>query len=172
MKVLTLIVLLAASSFATFAQDQSTDVQTACGPKSASFTVKQDDSAHTPARPEPGKALIYFIQEGGASNGIESLVTRIALDGAWVGAFKHNSYFSVSVNPGEYHACANLQSVTALGKVVAFAQVTAEAAKVYYLGTRARIIGGTTRLEIEPIDVDQAKYLITSSPLSVSQPKE
>jgi len=29
-----------------------------------------------------------------------------------------------------------------------------------------------SRLEIEPIDVDQAKYLITSSPLSVSQPKK
>jgi hypothetical protein len=172
MKVLTLIVLLAASSFATFAQEQSADVPSACGPKNANFTVKQDDSAHALAQPEAGKALIYFIQEGGASNGIEGLVTRIALDGAWVGAFRHKSYFSVSVNPGEYHACANLQSGTRLGAVVAFAQVTAEAGKVYYLGTQARIIGGTTRLEIEPIDVDQAKYLITSFPLSVSQPRK
>jgi hypothetical protein len=30
----------------------------------------------------------------------------------------------------------------------------------------------TTRLEIDPIDSDQAKYLIASSPLSVSQQKK
>jgi hypothetical protein len=30
---------------------------------------------------------------------------------------------------------------------------------------------GTTRLEIEPIDSDQAKHLIASSSLSVSHPK-
>jgi len=97
---------------------------------------------------------------------------RIGLDGAWVGAFKRNSYFSVSVEPGEHHACMNLQSGTPLGKLVAFAHVTAEAGKVYYLGTKVFVRTSTTRLEMEPIDSDQSKHLIASLPLSVLQPKK
>jgi Protein of unknown function (DUF2846) len=124
------------------------------------------------AQPEPGKALIYFVQETGAGNCLGACVTRIGLDGAWVGAFRHNSYFSVSVDPGEHHACVSLQSVTALGKLEAFAHVTAEAGKVYYLGTQAFVKTSTTRLEMNPVDSDQARHLIASFPLSVSQPNK
>jgi hypothetical protein len=166
----TLIALLFAGS--AFAQDQSAVAGAACGPQGVSFNVKHDDSPHTLAQPEPGKALIYFIQETGAANCLGTCVTKIGLDGAWVGAFKHNSYFSVTVDPGEHHACMNLQSSTPLGKLVAFVHVTAEAGKVYYLATQAVVKGNTTRLEIDPIDSDQAKYLIASSPLSVSQPRK
>jgi hypothetical protein len=110
-----------------FAQDQSAVVGSACGPKGVILAVKQDDSRHTLAHPESEKALIYFIQEIGAGNCLGPCVTRIGFDGAWVGAFKRNSYFSVSVDPGEHHACTNLQSGNPLGKLVAFAHVTAEA---------------------------------------------
>lgn len=170
MRIMILVTLLTVSAFA---QDQSADVRTACGPQGVSLAVKQDDSQHTLSQPQPGKALIYFVQETGAANCLlGACVTRIGLDGAWVGAFKHNSYFSVSVDPGEHHACMNVQSPTPLGKLVAFAHVTVEAGKVYYLGTKAFVRTSTTRLEIDPIDSDQAKYLIASSPLSVSQPKK
>jgi hypothetical protein len=155
-----------------FAQDQSQVVTAACGPKTVAFTVKQDEAQHSPMRPEPGKALIYFVQETGAGNCLGPCVTRIGLDGAWVGAFKHNSYFAVSVDPGEHYACINLQSSTPLGKLMAFAHVTAEAGEVYDFGTQAFGKASTTRLEIYPIDSDQAKYLIASIPLSVSQPKK
>jgi hypothetical protein len=57
-----------------------------------------------------------------------------------------------------------------LGKLVAFAHLTVEAGKVYYLGTHASVWAGTTRLQIDPIDSEEAKYLIASSPLSVSHP--
>ena len=160
------------ATFATTAHASKTILPDACGDEKVQFDIQTKKDQPAPAAPEEGKAQIIFIETFRQIGHLGTPEARFGMDGAWVGAFKHNSYFSVSVNPGEYHACANLQSVTALGKVVAFAQVTAEAGKVYYLGTRARIIGGTTRLEIEPIDVDQAKYLITSSPLSVSQPKE
>ena len=155
-----------------FAQDQSAVPGGACGPKSVSFAVKQDDSQRTLAQPERGKALIYFIQETGAGNCLGPCVTRIGLDGVWVGAFRRNSYFSVSVDPGKHHACMNLQSDTPLGKLVAFVHVTAEAGKVYYLGTQAFVRTSTTRLEMDPIDSDQGKHLIASLPLSVSQPKK
>ena len=170
MRVMILVALLAVSAFA---QDQSADVRAACGPQDVNLAVKQDDSQHAVAQPQPGKALIYFVQEtGSATCLLGPCVPRIGLDGAWVGAFKHNSYFAVSVDPGEHHACMNVQSPTPLGKLVAFAQVTVEAGKVYYLGTKASVRTSTTRLEIDPIDSDQAKYLIASSPLSVSQQKK
>jgi hypothetical protein len=97
---------------------------------------------------------------------------KIGLDGTWVGAFKVNSYFPVSVDPGEHHACMNVQSGTRLGRLVAFARITAEAGKVYYLRTQAFPAGNTIHLQIDAIDSDQAKYLISSSPLSVSQPEK
>jgi hypothetical protein len=168
MKVVLMLLLLAGSAFA---QDQSAVDGASCGPRGVSFAVKQDDSRQTLSQPEPGKALIYFIQETGAGNCIGPCVTKIGLDGVWVGAFKRNSYFSVSVDPGEHHACLNLQSGSPLGKLVAFAHVTAEAGKVYYLGTQAFVRTSTTRLKMDPIDSDQAKHLIASLPLSASQSK-
>lgn len=169
-RITILATLLTASAFA---QDKPADVNAACGPASVSYAVKQDDSHHALAQPQPGKALIYFIQTNPSSCGLgPACVTKIGLDGSWVGAFKNNSYFAVSVDPGEHHACMNIQSSTPLGKKVAFAHVTAEAGGVYYMDAKAVMRPGTTRLQIDPIDSDQAKYLIASSPLSVSQPRD
>jgi Protein of unknown function (DUF2846) len=169
MKSVIVIVLVAASSFA---QSQSSAVAPACGPTDVNFAVKQNDSQQAPAQPEPGKALIYFVQETGAGNCVGVCVTRIGLDGEWIGAMKHNSYFSLSVDPGEHHACVNIQSRTPLGKVQAFARFNAEAGKVYYMGTKAIVRDNTTRLEIGPIDSDQGKHLVASLPTSVSQPSK
>ena len=166
-----LVVMLLAS--AAFAQNKSAAVAAACGPKGVTFDVKRDESQRTFAQPEPGKARVYFVQDIGEVNCLGGcLTTKIGLDGAWVGANRHNSYFSVSVEPGEHHLCANQQShVSRLSQLVAFAHFTADEGKVYYFRTRA--FGGTTQIlfEIDPIDSDEAKYLIASYPLSMSHPK-
>jgi hypothetical protein len=89
-----------------------------------------------------------------------------------VGANQHNSYFFMSVDPGEHHVCANQQShISRLSQLMAFAHFTAEEGKVYYFRTRA--FGGINQVlfEIDPVDSDQAKYLIGSYPLSVSHSK-
>jgi hypothetical protein len=162
--------LLAASAFA---QNESAIIAAACGPKGATFEVKLDESQHTFAQPEPGKARVYFVQDIGEVSCLGGcLTTKIGLDGAWAGANQHNSYFSVSVEPGEHHVCANQQShFSRLSQLVAFAHFTAEEGKVYYFRTRA--FGDKTQVlfEIDPIDSDQAKYLIASYPLSVSHRK-
>jgi Protein of unknown function (DUF2846) len=168
MKSVIVIVLLAASSFA---QSQSSTAAPACGSTDVNFAVK-NDSQHAPALHEPGKALIYFVQKTGAGNCLGVCVTRIGLDGEWVGAMKHNSYFSLSVDPGEHHACVNIQSRTSLGKIEAFAHFTAEAGKVYYIGTQAFVRDNRTRLEMKLIDSDQGKHLVASLPTSVSQPRK
>jgi hypothetical protein len=51
-------------------------------------------SQHALAEPEPGKALVHFIQDDGPEGNHQHATLRIGLDGAWVGAYKHNSYFS------------------------------------------------------------------------------
>jgi uncharacterized protein DUF2846 len=162
-------------TLSAFAQQETTPVAAACGSKDIKYEAKLEPSQHTPARPEPGKALVYFIQDIGVVNCLgPCLTTRIGLDGAWVGANQHNSYFSVSVEPGEHHICASPQSrllpkpsTKYAGIALALAHFTAEAGKVYYF--RTRFIEAI--FDINPIDSDQATYLMAYYPLSVSHAK-
>ena len=160
MRVAIIIVLLAT---AAFAQNQPAVVPSACGPKDTDVDVKLDKSQHIISQPEAGKARVYFIQDIGKISCIGACVkTKIGLDGTWVGANKHNSYFSVSVEPGEHHLCATP------GPMTAFLHLTAEAGKTYYFRTRAFSGEAQWLFDFDPIDSDQAKYLIASFPLSVS----
>jgi hypothetical protein len=129
--------------------------------------VTLDKSPHGVAQPEPGKALVYFIQDRGAhSFGIGgSVEALIGLDGAWVGANRNNSYFAVSVKPGEHHACADLHSVE-------LAHFNAEAGKVYYFRVRAVGTRYGVYLFLDSVNSDEAKYLIATFPQSMSQPKK
>jgi len=92
MKIALVVLLLAASAFA---QDSAAAVESACGQKDGRFNVKLDESQHTLTQPEPGKARVYFIQQKALDTFV--VTTGIGLDGAWVGANKNNSYFTVSV---------------------------------------------------------------------------
>jgi hypothetical protein len=160
MKSAFLVLLLVASAFA---QEPSGVATSACGPKSATFQVKLDKSQHTLAQPDPGKALVYFIQENGAA-------ARTGLDGSWAGANKNSSYFAVSVEPGEHHVCADVQTPRGIpGVPVGLLHFTAEAGRVYYFDARV-VYGAESYLFLGAIDSDQAKYLIDSLPLSVSTP--
>ncbi len=158
-----------------FAQGGSSRIASACGSKDVSFDIRLEDSQHTLAQPEPGTARVYFVQDDGSMSN-QHFTLRIGLDGAWVGAYKQSSYFSVSVEPGEHHVCANVQSNFSFGKLVSLAHFTAESGKVYYFRTRFHGAVVTARvpayLDLDPFDSDEAEYLITSYPLSVSQPKK
>jgi hypothetical protein len=140
----------------------------ACGPKDASFDVQQV-KGQPPAVPEPGKALVYFIQkESGAP-----FTTRVGLDGAWVGVIKEDSYISVSVAPGEHHGCAATQNRKhPEAELVHF---TAKAGKVYYYLVRGIATGGNCctpdTMEFSLADHDEALYLIASDLPSVAKPK-
>jgi len=138
-------------------------VTAACGPEKVSFNVKLDKTQHTLAQPEPGKALVYFIQETGSG--------QIGLDGAWVGATQSKSYFAVSVAAGEHHVCADVHTPRGIpGVPLGFLHFTAEAGKVYYFDARV-VYGSESYLFLGGVDSDQAKYLIASYQLSVSTPK-
>jgi hypothetical protein len=158
-----------------FAQNQSVILAAACGNAKVSFEVTEDSSDHALPQPEPGKALVYFIQDDGPDGDRQHYTVRIGLDGAWAGAYKSNSWFAVPVEPGEHHVCANVQSNSSAALNVALAHFTAEPGKVYYFRTRF-LAGLATLYPIHPYlaldqpDSDQARYLIALFPLSGAQP--
>jgi hypothetical protein len=168
MKGLTALLLFAVSVTAA-AQTADAIYQRACGPKDARFVVEQVQG-QPPAAPEPGKALVYFIQK----EAIRVFVTRVGLDGAWVGTILHDSYIFASVTPGEHHACVATQDQKKPGaELVHF---TAEAGKTYYFLVRGIVssvgYGGIATMEFGPADRDDALYWIASKPMSVAKPKE
>ncbi len=96
---------------------------------------------------------------------------KLAMAGAWLGANHGNSYFSVSVEPGEHHVCVIFQS-SLVAQRVELAHFTAEAEKIYYHRTRLVMSRSVELLQLDPIDSNQGKYLIASFSLSVSNPKK
>jgi hypothetical protein len=167
-----LAVVLIFCTVSALAQDQSaiSAAESACGSFTGRFDTKRDDSQHALAQPEAGKALIYVIQDMGVVNCIGACITtRVALDGTWVGANEHNSYFSFAVDPGEHHLCVNRQSrMDLLSRLVALAQINAEAGKTYFFRTRTSGGRYETFLDLDPIDPDQGRLFVASYPLSVS----
>jgi hypothetical protein len=168
MKAALVAILFAASAFA---QTPPTAPAAACGRENVSFKVKLDDSQHTAQLPEPGKARVYFFSDAGTNASLGYPTVKVGMDGQWAGANHVNSYFSVSVEPGEHHVCIALQT-SLLARRVELAHFTAEADQVYYYRTRLILSRGIELLELEPIDSDQGKYLILTFPLAVSSPKK
>jgi len=76
MRLIGLLMLFAVSTFAQVLPAVSPAV---CAPETVSFKLRLDKSHHVLAQPQPGKALVYFIQEDGVT-------TSIGLDGTCVGA--------------------------------------------------------------------------------------
>jgi Protein of unknown function (DUF2846) len=190
MRFLLLVLLSATTAFAQYRYDPAAAAaqaardasaakfaSTACGPKSTSFTVTQDDATHPAAQPAAGQALVYFIKDDGPLGDNQHYTLRIGLDGGWVGAYKQNSYFTLSVQPGEHHVCASVQSNTSTGLILSLAHFSAEPGQTYYF--RTRFIAGINtlypaapHLDITQPDSDEAKYLLASYPLSVFRAKK
>jgi hypothetical protein len=182
-----LVVLLFAVS--AVAQDQVaiTAAESACGPKNIKFDVKPDTIQHPTGQPEPGKALIYVVEDlgqcpgcftsnslAGFFNDVDQAVTKIGMDGTWMGANRGSSYIFFAIDAGEHHLCMNWQSrLEGRAPAFAMANFTAEEGKVYYF--RERVFpghGGDYSFDLDSVNSDEGKYLIAISPASVSHPKK
>lgn len=177
---IALAVLLLAVSFPAFAQDNPLGAP-GCGPADAKLGVKTDAKVHPNPDPDAGKALVFFLQDDEKFGSRPRPTTRFGIDGAWVGATQANSYFFVTVDPGEHHLCADWQNRVSLvvpTRPTAAAHFTAEAGKAYYF--RARDIAITDHsgaltsdpeVKLEPVDSDEALILMNSFALSTSKAK-
>jgi hypothetical protein len=160
-----LVALLFALSVSATAQSADAIYKRACGPKDASFEVEQI-KGQPPAAPEPGKALVYFIQKESGPY----FTTRVGLDGSWVGVIQHNSYIFVSVAPGEHHVCAATQDHKHPGpELIHF---TAKAGDVYYYLVRGIAENTGFSMVFSGADHDEAQFLIASDTMSISKPKQ
>jgi Protein of unknown function (DUF2846) len=173
----TLVILLFALFAATaLAQNTPTAVAPGCGTASAKFNVKTDKSQHPLAQPETGKAVVYFLEDDNSFESSPKPTTRLAVDGSWVGANHGDSYFYISVDPGEHHLCASWQSFVGFGmhETSAAAHFTAEAGQSYYFRVRNTWLRehGVTRVELLPVDSDEGQLLASRFAFSSSQPKD
>ncbi|MGC2208916.1 MAG: hypothetical protein WA532_02295 [Candidatus Korobacteraceae bacterium] len=137
-----------------------------CGEPGATFKVKTDNLQH-PARPEAGKALVFFIQDDTEFAVLGRPSTRFGLDGKWAGATHANSYFYVSVDSGVHHLCASWQS----GERTAADHFTAKAGDVYYFEAKDILGRPENDLIFNRIDSDEGKLLISQYKFSTSQKK-
>jgi hypothetical protein len=180
----SLVVLLFASAFGSPGQANSLGAP-GCGPADVQFDVKTDNGKHATPAPDRGKVLIIFMQDDAEFDSTPRPTTRFGMDGAWVGATHANSYFYVSVAPGEHHLCASWQSGISLNTSAlptAASHFTAEAGKTYYFLARdyARSDhsvfldsgGFFAEVTLEPVDTDEAQVLMNSFAFSSSHAKK
>jgi hypothetical protein len=142
-----------------------------CASANVEFNVKKDDMHHDLPQPAAGKAQIVFIHDSGGAVGIGYPTTRLAMDGAWVGANHDDTWFAVSVEPGVHHFCVSLQS-NLVGDRVELAHLNALPGGVYYYRTRLIMSRQVELLQLEPIDSDEGNYLLDQFAMSVSKPKK
>jgi hypothetical protein len=178
MKLSTLMILLAFASPA-FGQTQSSGAQavTGCGAAKIVFDVKTNDKQHPAAQPDTGKANVYFLQDDEEFLSRPRPTTRFGIDGSWVGATRSNSYFYVSIDPGEHHLCASWQGFVGLGtqRREAALHLTAEAGNNYYFQAKDIFILEEKRpavVLLKPLDSDEAQLLMTQFSFSTSNPKK
>lgn len=137
-----LVVLLLCASLLTAVQARAkTILPDSCGDPNIKFDVSTKKNQPPPAPPEAGKAQVVFIETGHAT-------ARYGMDGAWMGANDGNSYFAVSVAPGEHHLCMSFEIGALAGNKIKEESVrmltfTAEAGKVYYFEASVGRVGGS-----------------------------
>jgi hypothetical protein len=143
--------------------------ESACGPRNVNFEVKADASQHPTPTPKNGKALIYVVQE-------DSITSRFGVDGKWVGADHGQTYFFVSIDPGEHHLCAIAQGMGPGVRYprVALHQLRAEPGATYYLVPH--IVGESVyaidaKFDLSQVDADKGKDLVARAKFSTSRPK-
>ena len=156
-------------------QPSGTAVAPGCGPAKAEFEVTPGQDPHPSSQPADGKALVYFLQDDGDFASRPRPTVRFGIDGAWAGATHSNSYFYVSVDPGEHHLCASWQGTVVLGpsrKEAAF-QFTAEAGQTYYFRANDVANRGSSLAAVifNPLNSDEAQLLMNKFTFSTSHPK-
>jgi hypothetical protein len=157
-----------------------------CGPTNVKFDVKTEKAQNNAPPPEPGKALVFFLQDDFNFKSSPRPTTRFGIDGNWVGATHANSYFFTYVDPGEHHICASWEPMIKLSspamRTIAAAHMIAEAGKSYYF--RARDVTKTqnpfgsgdiiseAEVVLKPLDSDEAQVLMNTFSFSSSNPKK
>lgn len=155
---------------ATFGQDGAlTAAMAACGPAQDRLKVTPDSTKQVLTEPEPGKALLFIIEDNGFYNHIvgSGITYKVGVDGAWIGGINRRSpTLAISLMPGEHHLCANWQSrlfADIASKAVTLAHLEAQPDKAYYFRIREWESQTQVHVDLDPVDSDQGRLLIAAS---------
>jgi hypothetical protein len=166
----------ASSSFAQSGATATTASAPGCGTANTKFEVQSSKSQHPFAKPDPGKALIYFLQDDTYFLSRPRPTTRFGLDGNWVGATQSNAYFYLTIDPGEHHLCAGWQSFVAVdaAQKSAAAHFSAEPGGIYFFIVRDHWNEklGPAGMKFEALDSDEAQLLMSKFAFSTSRARK
>jgi hypothetical protein len=154
----------------SFAQENPKQILGApgCGSAEEEFEVNRNKGQHPRAQLEAGKALMYVIQNDTYHAG-RNLVTRIGMDGKWIGATRGNSYLYSPADPGERHLCVSWQGK---GNKAAAFHFTAVEGKTYFFMIRNVSMRYTEDIQFGALDSDEAQLLMSTYTVSTWQPKK
>jgi hypothetical protein len=149
-------------------QLRATTLPDACGNDKVKFDVTTQKGQ--PASPTAGKAEIVFIEDQNEEHNPWHPwdTVRFGVDGAWVGADKGNSYFTLDVAPGLHHLCASWQGQNSFD----LAPIAAKAGKVYYFGADVTESKYYDHFGLSQLNDDQGKYRVKVWQLSTSKPAQ
>jgi hypothetical protein len=152
-------------------QLRATTLPDACGDEKVKVNVAAHEPSSVPAA-SATSAMLVFVQRLSESC-IGCSVTRVGLDGTWIGANKGASFFSVTTAPGEHHVCAFWGAPGARTEnKVELTELEALAGHVYYfeieIGPRST---GEFAMRLKPISADMGTFLVSRSKQSVATPK-
>jgi hypothetical protein len=173
-KNLLLLTLVSSAAFAANTIPASPEYPAVCGPYAEKFNVKPVPQQSSVGQPEPGKALVYFIEEDITPPlGTSPLTVRLGENGAWIGATRGTSHLAFSLDPGEHHFCADWQSATPrYYRRPSLTNLRVEVGHTYYLRARLTDILRLFTLDLDPVNPDEGAYLVGISPLSTYAPKK
>jgi hypothetical protein len=148
---------------------------TACGPSATRFQVKKNQGQPQVPALEAGSARIYVIEDLLTGEWSDPLV-RIGIDGVWVDADQGNSWSTFTVPAGEHHLCADWQPGPIHSGGRALYGFKADADSTYYLRVRfPAVANGHTNdygVLFEPVNPDEAQYLLSQYPQATSAAKK
>jgi hypothetical protein len=145
------------------------DAAPGCGPGKQKLDVATTKK-YAPVQPDPGKAVIYVIQDDSHFESHPRPTTRIGVDGTWIGATQSNSFLRAALDPGEHHLCASWQGFVGIGMGprVAALHFRAEAGKSYYFRVKDKWLRehGEGDIDFASIDSDEGQLLASKAALS------
>lgn len=180
MKILRVIAALSYLSISTasgLSQTARAAASVACGPDDIKFDAHQSDQ-HSSLSPRDGESAVYVFSMLNSTGmpGCE-VVSRIGLDGKWIGANCGASYLFTNVSAGEHHLCADWQPSLFIrgpfgSRPLPFlTSFNAQAGKSYYFLARILYAKGISEIALDPVSGDEGQLLIANSPMSISKPK-
>jgi hypothetical protein len=166
------VVLLALCAFLGVARFEAhaASLPAGCGSDKVKFEVETTKAAPPTLTPEPGMALVVFIES--TDNGTwPAISTRFGMDDAWVGANKNNSYFTVSVKPGDHSICSSRQGWGAGAEGWSDSSpLFAQAGKVYFFESVVHLThnqsDGGQGFHFKQITADYGRSRVNASRLS------